>query len=413
MAAPLVRLGALFGALYFLQGLVEPGDGLIAQPTRALLEARGHGAGAIGDATLLAALPWAFKPIYGIVSDALPLLGTHRRSYLALASGIAALALLALATIPGADAGAPLVLCLALATWGVALADVVVDAHMVERARPLGLTGQVQAIQWAAIYLAAALAGAGGGRLSAAGSYHLAFATAAIGALLTLGLTLAAVREPAAPAPRGQAFARLGAGLRALAREIVRPPLPAAIGLLALVSFTPGYGAVLDYHATRGLGLDEAAYGDASAAYALACAAACGVYGLVCRRVAFAALLHASLALGVLAALSLAAIAGERSLLLASAVSGAAYMLATLAQLDLAARVCPPGLAGSVFALLMAAQNLSLSVATWLGGHVYEDLSPVWGARWAYAALALAGAAATACGWLLLPAARRGAALTS
>jgi len=33
--SPPLRLGLLFGALYFLQGLVEPGDGLIAQPTRA------------------------------------------------------------------------------------------------------------------------------------------------------------------------------------------------------------------------------------------------------------------------------------------------------------------------------------------------------------------------------------------
>ena len=52
-ASALLRLGWLFGALYFLQGLVEPGDGLIAQPTRAMLEESGRGAGAIGDAMLL------------------------------------------------------------------------------------------------------------------------------------------------------------------------------------------------------------------------------------------------------------------------------------------------------------------------------------------------------------------------
>ena len=30
----------------------------------------------------LKALPWILKPVYGILSDAVPLLGYHRRSYL-------------------------------------------------------------------------------------------------------------------------------------------------------------------------------------------------------------------------------------------------------------------------------------------------------------------------------------------
>ena len=83
-ASALVRLGWLFGALFCLQGLVEPGDGLVAQPTRAMLEESGHGAGAIGDAMLVASLPWAIKPLLGLVSDAFPLAGSRRRSYLAL-----------------------------------------------------------------------------------------------------------------------------------------------------------------------------------------------------------------------------------------------------------------------------------------------------------------------------------------
>ena len=32
----------------------------------------------------LKALPWIIKPVYGILSDAVPLLGYHRRSYLIL-----------------------------------------------------------------------------------------------------------------------------------------------------------------------------------------------------------------------------------------------------------------------------------------------------------------------------------------
>jgi hypothetical protein len=103
--AALAPLGLLFGALYFLQGIVEPGDGLIAQPTRALLERRGLGAGSIGDAMLLSSLPWAMKPLFGVLSDALPIGGSRRRAWLALVSAAAAAALGVLALAPVEPAG--------------------------------------------------------------------------------------------------------------------------------------------------------------------------------------------------------------------------------------------------------------------------------------------------------------------
>jgi len=37
-----VKLGLLFGAIYFIQGISEPTDGLIAQPVRSLLKSWGY-----------------------------------------------------------------------------------------------------------------------------------------------------------------------------------------------------------------------------------------------------------------------------------------------------------------------------------------------------------------------------------
>jgi MFS family permease len=413
-----VRLGLLFGALYFLQGLVEPGDGLIAQPTRARLERWGWDAAQVAGASLLTALPWSLKPLYGLLSDAVPLFGARRRGWLALVSGAAALALAIVALAP-ADSGLVLVAGLAVATMAIAFADVVVDAHMVEVAQPRGLTGTLQSVQWAAIYTAAALAGALGGRLSAAGAERTALAIAAGGSLTMLLLALVAVRDvspgtgPFAHVRTdrpGPASARLRAALAERAVACRDPGLRCAAGFLALWSFSPGYGAVYDFHLTRGLGLPETLYGDAAAVHAIACAIASALYGLYCRRVAMATLLHLAIALGVASALACALARDPTSLMWTSAVGGAAYMSATLVQLDLAARLCPPRLAGSVFALLMAVQNLSLSVAGWLGGHGYELLRPGFGPVLAYAALAAAGAACTAGCWLLLPALRRRAA---
>lgn len=438
-----LRLGLLFGALYFLQGLVEPSDGLIAQPMRARFERWGWDAAAIGGATFLAALPWVLKPLYGLLSDAVPIFGSRRRSYLVLVSGLGAAAMIMLAWSPADRGGVGLVIGLTVATVAVAFADVVVDAHMVEVAQPRGLTGTLQAVQWAAMYTATALAGVLGGRLSAPYYDQMALALAAGASLSMLTLALLVVRDqppgtgPIAPvlevssvgelrlrerkaktgppatlrseAPKA-AGERMRVALRELAAASRDPGLRSVLAFLALWSFSPGYGAVHDYHLTRGLGLPETLYGDASAVHAVACAAASVLYGLYCRRVAMPTLLHAAIALGVLSSLVGALARDPGSLMWTSAVGGAAYMSATLAQLDLAARVCPPRIAGTVFALMMAAQNLSLGVAGWLGGLAYAWLLPALGPMPAYAALAVAGALFTCACWALLPALRRNSA---
>ncbi|MGH8628039.1 MAG: hypothetical protein ACREYC_23150 [Gammaproteobacteria bacterium] len=51
--------------IYFVQGIGEPTEGLIAQPVRSLLDSWGHSATEIGDFALLVSLPWVIKPLYG------------------------------------------------------------------------------------------------------------------------------------------------------------------------------------------------------------------------------------------------------------------------------------------------------------------------------------------------------------
>lgn len=47
-----------------------------------------------------AAIPWIIKPLYGMLSDSVPIWGTRRKSYLIIFSGVAAVAYIAL-SIPG------------------------------------------------------------------------------------------------------------------------------------------------------------------------------------------------------------------------------------------------------------------------------------------------------------------------
>ena len=153
-----------FAALYFVQSVGDPTSGLVAQPVRSLLKSWGESPAALGALMALLAVPWTIKPIFGLLSDFVPLFGSRRRNYLLLANGGAALSLLLLAFVPIAPGSLWLLFALLLpTTMAIALGDVIVDALMVEKGQPLGLTGRFQSIQWAAANAALLLTGVLGG----------------------------------------------------------------------------------------------------------------------------------------------------------------------------------------------------------------------------------------------------------
>jgi MFS family permease len=165
-----------FAALYFVQGVGDPTSGLIAQPVRSLLRIWGESLAAIGALMALLALPWTIKPVFGLLSDFVPLFGSRRRKYLLLANGAAAVSLFLLAFVPIAPGSIWLLFALLLpTTMAIALGDVIVDALMVEKGQPLGLTGRFQSMQWAAANAALLLTGVLGGYVAQERLQSLAF----------------------------------------------------------------------------------------------------------------------------------------------------------------------------------------------------------------------------------------------
>jgi MFS family permease len=93
----------------------------------------------------------------------------------------------------------------------------------------------------------------------------------------------------------------------------------------------------------------------------------------------------------------------KASAVLISIFIGFTYMTANLIQFDFAARVCPPRVAATVFALLMALSNCGMSLSILLGGYLYEFVGVWWGARISFNLLVLVGAVTTGACWLLMP----------
>ncbi|HUG91177.1 MAG TPA: MFS transporter [Planctomycetaceae bacterium] len=425
-----VGLATLFGVMYFVQGIGEPTEGLISQPVRSLLKDWGRSAAEIAAFSAVLGLPWTLKPLYGLLTDFVPLGGTRRRGWLLLMTAATIIGLGGLWLFPVAPGADGLLLAwLLVPAVGIAFTDVVVDALMVEKGQPRGLTGLFQSVQWAAIYGATILTGVVGGYLSEHRMQTTGFAIAAGFTLVSLIVAVIYVTEgrrarpgtvareieelvdaPASPNP-GALRQRTGRGLalkRALAALWKTARSPAVLytgGFLFLWNFNPFSSALLQFHMTERLGYSEQFYGNTASMLAVGALLGSVAYGFYCRAVQFPHLLHLSIVAGVYATIAYWQLERDSPAVAygISALAGFTWMTGSLVQLDLAARTCPPETAGTTFALLMAVSNLAMSVSQWVGGLLYERWTAVWYPEFAFTLLVGTGALCTAGCWVLVP----------
>ncbi|MBD2497483.1 folate/biopterin family MFS transporter [Nostoc sp. FACHB-280] len=96
------------------------------------------------------ALPWMIKPLFGFMSDGLPIFGYRRRPYLVLSGILGAIAWVSMATIVHSSWAATA--AIALSSLAVAVSDVIVDSLVVERARVESQAdaGSLQSLCWGA-----------------------------------------------------------------------------------------------------------------------------------------------------------------------------------------------------------------------------------------------------------------------
>ena len=397
----------LFGSLYFIQGVIEPTAGLLSQPIQTQLEDWQLSAARIGQFLGFIAIPWSLKPLFGLLTDFCPILGSYRRSYLILSTALAAAFFVWLSGSWGQlNYLRPAGWLLLAVTAAVAMTDVVVDALSVEVGQPRQLTGELQSAQWGAMSVASILAGSLGGYVATNQLLRGAFLGCGVLALSSLVIIVSSVREPARPSRPSEtlklAWRELKSGPRLLS-------LASVAAFLFLWNFNPFSSAVLQNYSTRELHLSHQFYGNLLSIQAIAQVAACIAYGFLCRRIPFGWLIHGSILLGILSIVCFLPMRGSVSAVLASIAFGLTYQLAALIQLDLAARICPPASAGTVFALLMAISNTGMSLGIYLGGGWYDGLTAQLGGNRhaAFDALVLIGAAFTAACWLLVPLLRR------
>jgi MFS family permease len=381
------RLALVFAIVYFAQGMWYLPNLSI---TFLLKETFGLSAAQTATFFSLTVIPWLIKPVYGLISDFVPLFGQRRKSYFLLSSGVAAAMGLSL-TLMGSYTYWSVAIFFTLMGLGLAFTDVLTDALMVENGNRLGVTGQLQAVQWASISLASILVGVGGGWLAERKYLSLTFMIATIWPVISLTMAIFLIDEPPAQSAQRQ-FRETWAAIRG---AIGSRTLWIVAGFIFFYNFSPSFGPALVYYATDMLQFSKIFLGTLdSLAYAS------GIVGTACyfafaKFFSYKRLVQFAIAAGVIATLSYLGYRDQVSAVAISLVFGGVAMFIQLTFLELAAKACPKQAEATFFALLMSVYNGAAQISQISGGWLYAQVG--------FTRLIFISAGFTALCWLLVP----------
>ncbi len=329
----MVHLLWFFALVYVVEGLGQIG-GLIAQPlTYYLKQVQGWTPVQITAYLTLFNLPWIIKPLYGLVSDFIPLFGYRRKSYLLIANAAATCGFLLVSRLTVPD---QLVFALMLTAYAMAISSTLCGAVLVENGQRLKESGTFINQQWLWYNIAAMTGAIVGGQLVQnlvpTAALHTAAALVSVAPLLVIFGTLFLIDEKKA-SMNIQGMKHTFEGLSIAFR---RRHLWIIAAFIFLYYFSPGLSTPLYFIMTDDLKFSQAY-------------------------------------IGVLGSLALF-FWNEATAAVISFCAGLAAMIATVATLTLAADYCPRRAEGFAFAVLMSIINLSTALADNLGSYLFTDV---------------------------------------
>ena len=325
-------------------------------------------------------LPWTIKPLYGFVSDGLPLFGYRRKSYLMLAGALGSSSWLALSTVVTT---APQALAASLlASLSVAVSDVVVDSIVVERARddPSASSGALQSLCWSSQALGGLASAYFSGSLLEIISARSIFQITAVFPLLVVAMALQ-LKETRRDA-RGGGFAELVQSQTSLLWGAVKQRkvwLPALF--IFLWQATPSSGTAFFYFITD-LGITPEQLGRVQVGSSIASLAGIWAYRTYLQDVPIKTTLFwitvASAPIGLTQLILISHLNRDLGISDFWFTFGDDVVLTVLGQLAfmpllvLAAALCPPGIEGTLFATLMSLFNGAGVIGSELGALLTE-----------------------------------------
>ena len=360
-----------FGLVYVVEGIGQTG-GLIAQPLNYYLkQIFGWTPVQVSAYLTILNLPWIIKPVYGIVSDFLPLFGYRRKAYLVLANAAAAVAygLVTQITEPS-----QLIFVLLLTAYAMAISSTLCGAILVENGQRLGASDAFVNQQWLWFNIAALGSGFIGGqlveRLSPVSALHAAAAIIAVAPLAVVFAGWFLISEPKSRIDLPEmkkTFASLLAAFTLRQLWFVG-------AFLFLYYLSPGLGTPLYYHMTDELKFSQEYIGILGSMSSAGWIVGALLYRRFLKGITEKTLLNLSILFGTLTTAAFLLLWNEAAAAVINFFSGFAGMIAFVATLSLAADYCPQRAEGFAFAALMSITNFSGALSDNIGSFLYEHL---------------------------------------
>lgn len=369
--AGLRRLMLFFALVYLAEGVCQS-DGIIAQPLNYYLK-EVHGWSAVQITAFLTVfnLPWFFKPIYGIVSDFVPLFGYRRKSWLVLANVGAAAAYLAILSTGAPDS---LLILLLLAVYGMAIVSTLCGAVLVENGQRLHASSHFVNQQWLWFNIAAIATSIIGGALvqwlTPLDALHAAALMAGLLPLVVVICTVTLIDEEKSAI----SIPQLKQSLAAFSAALKLPRLWVIAAFLFFFYFSPGIDTPLYFFMTDRLKFSQGYIGVLNSISAGGGIAAALFYSAYLHDLSTRTMLYLSIITGVVATLSFVLMVDPLTAAIAQFSYGAASMWTLVASLGLAADCCPKRSEGFAFAAMIAVTNLAGALADNVGSWLYERI---------------------------------------
>lgn len=375
---PSLELSAIL-LVYLVQGII----GLARLAVSFFLKDElGLGPAQVSALVGIAAIPWMIKPLFGFISDGVPLFGYHRRPYL-IASGLLGTATwVALGTVVHSAWAATL--AIALSSLSVAFSDVIVDSVVVERARgeSHGTAGSLQALCWGVSAFGGLLTAYLSGVLLEKVSVQTVFLMTAVFPLLVAAIAGLIHEEGGGTAP---GLETVKTQIRLLKEAIAQKRIWLPTLFLFLWQSTPSSDSAFFFFTTNELGFTPEFLGRVQLVTNLAALVGIWVFQRFFKTIPFRSIFGWTILISTLLGFSslLLVTHANRSLgiddhwfsLGDSLILTVAGQIAFMPVLVLAARLCPLGIEATLFALLMsivnfgglAANELGAVLTHWLG----------------------------------------------
>ena len=308
------------------------------------------------------AIPWCCKPLYGFISDSTPLFGYRRRPYMIISSFVSAICWIVLPFCPHEEFLITLVMTVSSA--GLCFSDVMADSLLVEAARGESEEdkGTIQSWSWMLRFAGGLLASIFG-----ALAYENLGATPVflLNSMIPVCIAVLAcfIRDESTTVTHS--WQNTGGKLWSAIKQpmIYRPAL-----FIFLLSATPAYGVALTYFYEHALHFTAGEFGTLDVMGYIVAIIGTYVYKRWLRDVAFSKIFGYALVLSFLLSntLLLLVLHVNRSMGIPDFIFAAIERIVitlvgqfvTIPMVVLGARICPVGVEGTLYALLMSLSNM-------------------------------------------------------